>query len=201
MAQMSWMPRSSNPPARRRSTSSLSIAAGVPTRVFEKALGAGMNDHIGKPINVREMFITMAKWITPGETGTRSAGQALESNETVISLPELPGIDTTAGLAITQGNEKLYRKLLLKFRDGQRDFEANFKAALVSDDPDEAGRVAHTLKGVAGNIAANELRAAASELEQACRNEIEDVSELLEAVLAALEPVIEGLETLDEAAG
>ena len=31
----------------------------------EIALAAGMNDHIAKPINVVDMFTTMAKWITP----------------------------------------------------------------------------------------------------------------------------------------
>ncbi len=32
----------------------------------DKVIEAGMTDHIAKPINVREMFTTMAKWITPG---------------------------------------------------------------------------------------------------------------------------------------
>ena len=31
----------------------------------DKALAAGMNDHIGKPINVAEMFATLARWISP----------------------------------------------------------------------------------------------------------------------------------------
>ncbi len=29
----------------------------------DKALAAGMNDHIGKPIKVVEMFATLARWI------------------------------------------------------------------------------------------------------------------------------------------
>ena len=31
----------------------------------EKALAAGMNDHIAKPINVPEMFATLARWVRP----------------------------------------------------------------------------------------------------------------------------------------
>ena len=31
----------------------------------EKALKAGMNDHIAKPINTQQLFTTMAQWITP----------------------------------------------------------------------------------------------------------------------------------------
>jgi PAS domain S-box-containing protein len=30
----------------------------------ERTLEAGMNDHIGKPLNIEKMFITMAKWIS-----------------------------------------------------------------------------------------------------------------------------------------
>ena len=32
----------------------------------EKVLAAGMNDHIAKPINVTEMFATLARWVRPG---------------------------------------------------------------------------------------------------------------------------------------
>ena len=37
----------------------------------EKVLAAGMNDHIVKPINIEEMFSTLARWVRPdqGETG------------------------------------------------------------------------------------------------------------------------------------
>ncbi|MEO8807980.1 MAG: response regulator, partial [Burkholderiaceae bacterium] len=31
----------------------------------EKALAAGMNDHIVKPIRVDEMFSTLARWVRP----------------------------------------------------------------------------------------------------------------------------------------
>jgi CheY-like chemotaxis protein len=32
----------------------------------DAALAAGMNDHIAKPININEMFATLARWVTPG---------------------------------------------------------------------------------------------------------------------------------------
>jgi CheY-like chemotaxis protein len=31
----------------------------------EKALAAGMNDHIGKPVVVAEMYATLARWVRP----------------------------------------------------------------------------------------------------------------------------------------
>jgi len=42
----------------------------------EKVLAAGMNDHIAKPIDIEEMFATLARWIRPAKGGASgSAGQ------------------------------------------------------------------------------------------------------------------------------
>ena len=41
----------------------------------EKVLAAGMNDHIAKPINVTEMFATLARWVRP-EVAAASGGFA-----------------------------------------------------------------------------------------------------------------------------
>jgi CheY-like chemotaxis protein len=40
----------------------------------EKALAAGMNDHVAKPIHVDEMFATLARWIRPADAGQAGAG-------------------------------------------------------------------------------------------------------------------------------
>jgi CheY-like chemotaxis protein len=33
----------------------------------ERALAAGMNDHVAKPIDVVALFGTLARWIRPGQ--------------------------------------------------------------------------------------------------------------------------------------
>lgn len=187
----------------------IAMTANVMSGDREKVLDAGMNDHIGKPVNVREMFTVMAKWIQPAPTGSRF--QDAESSEqhkidgSLAFEPDipagLPGIDTIAGLAITQNNPRLYHKLLTKFRDSQCGFAEQFAAACVSDDPQAATRCAHTLKGVAGNIGAKSIEEAARQLESACQSRAESgvIESLLAHVCAALEPVINGLATLDQA--
>ena len=184
----------------------IAMTANVMAGDRERVLDAGMNDHIGKPINVREMFTTMAKWIVPSELAgelaveSKAAPSTAEPAVDEEGLPELPGIDTQAGLATTQNNLKLYRKLLGKFRDSQRDFERQFHAARDDEDPAAAERCAHTLKGVAGNIGAKEVQAAAKALEFACKEEAPNVEALLTVVVARLEPVIDALEALDRPA-
>jgi len=167
----------------------------------EKVLEAGMNDHIAKPLNLNEMFGTMAKWIKPREVVEAKvlAGGKVVAAEAADAIPELEGIDTKAGLATTMGNAKLYRRLLVKFRDGQGDFAEQFAAARLDSDPSAATRSAHTLKGTAGNIGAKGIQAAAAELEHACKENQhpEMIEELLKKTLVVLLPVIEGLSKLD----
>jgi signal transduction histidine kinase/CheY-like chemotaxis protein len=38
----------------------------------EKVLAVGMNDHISKPVRIRELFVTMARWITPAQASPPS---------------------------------------------------------------------------------------------------------------------------------
>ncbi|WP_245828464.1 ATP-binding protein [Solemya elarraichensis gill symbiont] len=43
----------------------LALTANVMQEDRKRALDAGMNDLVGKPFNINELFSTMAKWITP----------------------------------------------------------------------------------------------------------------------------------------
>ncbi|MCK7578905.1 MAG: response regulator [Chromatiales bacterium] len=177
----------------------IAMTANVMSGDREKALDAGMNDHIGKPINVREMFITMAKWIRPAHPSAAptsvAAGSTVDVDSELGALPELPGVDVRAGLAISQNDLRLYRKLLRRFRDSQGDFGARFAAARQDPDPEAATRCAHTLKGVAGNIGAQDVQLAAQALESACQagESGERLDGLLAETLARLESVIAGL--------
>jgi polar amino acid transport system substrate-binding protein len=168
----------------------------------EKVLAAGMNDHIAKPINVQEMFSIMARWITPAnpqqESFVPEDDQVVEQE--ITDFPELPGVNLSAGLATTQNNHKLYRKLLLKFRVSELDFVEQFRQALTDTDLEAAQRYAHTLKGVAGNIGAKDVQQAAAALESACREDraSEEIEQLLDTVDAALSPMLAGLSVLEQ---
>jgi two-component system sensor histidine kinase/response regulator len=166
----------------------------------EKVIEAGMWDHIAKPLNVGEMFATMAKWIKPAQEGFAVVPVSAPSIDSEPGLASLPGIDAKAGLAITMNNEKLYLRLLNKFRDSQGSFADLFKAAQADADKTAPARAAHTLKGTAGNIGAKGVQAAAAALEHACLEkagaDADAIAPLLATVLAELEPVVTGLRAL-----
>jgi HPt (histidine-containing phosphotransfer) domain-containing protein len=129
----------------------------------EKALAAGMNDHIAKPVNVATLFQTMARWIRPARPAAR-----VQTGKTALAQTEplrLAGIDTVAGLKRVQGNRLLYLSLLRKTARSQADSLAHFDAAAAGGDWTAARRIIHSLKGVAGNLGADALQQACARLE------------------------------------
>lgn len=130
----------------------------------ERCLEAGMNDHVAKPIDVKELFDVLHKWLKPTSNSIeiRPSRQS-ESNE--VTIPELDGIDIGDGIRRVAGNKKLYKTILLKFKDSQRDTIIQLDAALDDGDDDTALHIVHTLKGVAGNVGAKVLQHAAESCE------------------------------------
>ncbi|NMG68735.1 hybrid sensor histidine kinase/response regulator [Parazoarcus communis] len=180
----------------------IAMTANVMAGDREKALAAGMNDQIGKPIEVGQMFTTMAAWIQPRVRKFAALPPAAGAGEAVELPARLPGIDLAAGLAAANGNRALYLKLLRLFAKGQRDFGTAFRQALSAGDMATATRLAHTLKGVAGSIGALGLAQAAKELELACRNTEHAVviERQCAAVIPRLASVIDGLDALPSVA-
>ncbi len=182
----------------------LALSANVMASDRAAAKAAGMNDHIGKPFNVSQLLNTMGKWISvkhpveqPVYQQADTEKKSIDStNEKTGKFEKLIGIDSKKGLAATEYNVTLYCRLLIMFHTGQSKFAELFQAAQADNDPQAASRIAHTLKGVAGNIGAGKVQQAALVLESACRQKksAADIETALQQVLAELDPVIEGLE-------
>jgi len=161
----------------------------------EKALEAGMNEHIPKPLDIEKAMAIMVEWIKPAVTDSAEE-PPVSTAQPNMDLPDLPGLDLQAGLRNTQQNHDLYKRLLKRFHDSESDFADRFREATSSGDHDAAVRYAHTLKGVAGTIGAEYIRSAAAELEQAAANR-DPTDELLEAVLSQLLPLLPAIASLE----
>ncbi len=134
----------------------------------DRCLDAGMNDHISKPIDPDNLFATLSRWTTPRVEALHNPPPIVEINP-ADEIPAISGIDTVAGLARVAGNRRLYRDLLRQFAAKQADAGAQIAAALDGGDRGLAERIAHTVKGVAGNLAIGEVHDAALELERDIR--------------------------------
>ncbi len=170
----------------------------------EKALQAGMNDHVAKPIDIDQLLACLSKWIGPVARGVApgtSERRETEAQPKDMALPEtIEGVDMADGLARLGGNRKLYRKLLIRLHDDYVHSEAEITGMLERGETAEARRLAHSIKGVAGNVGAKGLHLAAAGLEAAIKeadgNDIQEKlavfgreSDSLMAALAELEVV------------
>ncbi|MGC9387188.1 MAG: PAS domain-containing protein [Hydrogenovibrio sp.] len=142
----------------------LTAAAMVEDR--DKAIEAGMNNHLSKPLDlvalqkVLEQYLTVDTSVNlPSEVATLDGGD-VQSVETA-SEPVL--LDTAAGVALLGGNQVLYQRLLRRFLAQLAEDRDELVAWLMAASANEAGvqdRVYernHTLKGVAGNLSAQRL--------------------------------------------
>jgi CheY-like chemotaxis protein len=156
----------------------LAMTANATVEDRHKAEDAGMNDHIAKPIDPQVLFAALLQWIEPGERELPDTLQTpRESSLQEETLPELPGIDTEAGLARMAGNIRSYRKLLNKFVANQQGAIGEIRSAFREGDHEGTVRLAHTLKGVAGTVGASALQESAASLEAALKGQPEEVPE------------------------
>jgi two-component system sensor histidine kinase/response regulator len=146
----------------------------------EMCIGAGMDDYITKPIDINELFSALVKWIKPKDrknTDTDALENGFHTDEKQVEdnqLPTLPGIDVETGLIRVGGNMKLYKKLLIKFRNDYSNSFHEIKTAIENNNLKDAERYAHTVRGVAGNIGVNKLQKIAGELEDGIRKQETD---------------------------
>ncbi len=171
----------------------------------EKALEAGMNDHVAKPIDVGQLFTTLGRWIRPGVRGfvprEAPAPETAAPAPAAAALPEaIAGVAMAEGLNRVGGNQALYRKLLVKLRDDYAGARDELAGLLEQGRNDEAERLAHSVKGVAGNVGAGGLAAAAAAVEAAVKQgEEAGMPDLLDAFGRELAALVEALGVLGAA--
>ncbi len=197
----------------------IAMTADAMTGVAEKVLSIGMNDYVTKPVDPAALFAVLHKWIRPGHRKLPNAFIQTDIGGD-DSLPSLAGINVSAGIERTGGRADRYKKLLRQFASNQGGGELRIAEALKLESMEEAVRIAHTLKGVAGTIGAEELQEKARIMESLlkadnvaeAREFLVEVGETLQAVvfeinsklheeLVAAEPVLPDSDELVKLSG
>jgi two-component system sensor histidine kinase/response regulator len=162
----------------------------------DKCIDAGMNDHLAKPIDPTDLIAKLLKWTrnqggqATRESVTPAPAEPLAAGELLAGVA---GLDVALGLRQVLGREALYLSLLDKFVRGQADVPARIAAALAQGDRAGAEIVAHTLKGVAAQIGAAQVRELAGQVERAIHQgsvapALAELGQCLAALVATIEP-------------
>ncbi len=157
----------------------------------ERCLGAGMVDHVAKPIEPDVLFETLLKWI-PTIDGKRPPIEPQKSDAEFVSLA---GIDIDVGLARMNGSRDLYMTVLKQFFQDHGTDDQIISRAMDQNDIALAKRTAHTLKGVSGGIGAQALYDSVLNVETAIKEKQFDRFEpLMKELNRELSLVVDDLE-------
>jgi two-component system sensor histidine kinase/response regulator len=169
----------------------IAMTAHVLVQERQKAAEAGINDHVSKPIDPQALFEILRRYYRKAQARAPRAAPAVAPSEHV-TVPEISGIDREGGLKRVAGNKELYMDLLRRYVGGQHNSAERIREALKNKDVALAERIAHTAKGVSGNIGAAEVQAVAGELEESIgKGDTESrTEEILERFSRALETTI-----------
>ena len=165
----------------------IAMTAHVMADEVQRCLEAGMNDHVGKPIDPEAFFATLARWARAHPGKARNLPSRATNAGDEIILPELAGVDVAAGLERMAGNKRLYRDLLAQFAVRHESTGNRIKEAFESGDHDQAERLAHSLKGVAGNLGINQIFVLAATLDNGIRESHAGTKGLIEELRSALD--------------
>jgi two-component system sensor histidine kinase/response regulator len=146
----------------------VAMTAHATTEERERCVAVGMNDHVSKPIDPDALYDVLGRY-HHGEAAAAPASSTPGGNSSV-ELLAVDGLDVAQGLRRVAGNHKLYLRLLRQFVDEQSDAADRIGVNLAGGDRADAERLAHSVKGVAGNLAAGPVQAAAGALEKAIRD-------------------------------
>ena len=173
----------------------IAMTANITESDMNKSKSAGMQDFVGKPVDVEQFYTTLLKYIEPKvkATDVRPAVQEEPAVQEITQEGVIPGLDFEEGLARINGNRKAYENILKKYTELFADIVPKLKAAAQSNQHEEGRQLAHNLKGLSGNIAATDVYKLAAEVESAFKGQGGEPLALIAALEKKLDPLLQGI--------
>jgi PAS domain S-box-containing protein len=163
----------------------------------QKILQGGMDGHITKPINARNMLDTISFFLKSRHSYKKhDVGCRPEEGGGVV-IPAVTGLDIPEALRRLDGNRTMYLRILRSFADNKPKIMMALEEAFREGNTKRMQRYAHTIKGgLAGSMGATELEDRARSLENALAqdNSPERIKPVIERLGAEMDRLATELE-------
>jgi two-component system sensor histidine kinase/response regulator len=156
----------------------------------EKALDAGMDDYLAKPVRVSDLVSILQRWVTPVDA-VKVAPAIIESadaqpTESVLDLTVMNGVRRLVDGSPTAS----FSDLVTTYLDNAKRLASNASEAVIANDFEKVLECTHTLRGGSGNLGVVGVVSACVEVDDAIRAKhpelvAQRVKQLTEAVAAA----------------
>jgi two-component system, sensor histidine kinase and response regulator len=144
---------------------------------LDACLAAGMNDHVTKPIDRKQLLQTLRRWL-PARVKSAADAAPVPTVRERTDIPTLEGIDVAGSLERLGLEFESFRRMLIRFADTSNATFDPLRAAVAMSDCAAVAKHAHAIAGASGNLGADDLRAAAKALERAGRDGERDLAAL-----------------------
>ncbi len=179
----------------------VALTANAMQKDINKAKEVGMQEHLGKPIDVQALYGLLLKYITVKvDTPTVKKEKKKEDNTKKIlqQISKIKELNVREGVERVGGNVVLYRNILFDFSDLFRDAVTQFETLLKESRRDEVARLAHNIKGTAGNIGAESLFELMKLFEIALEQKEDDFSLLLHRLGEVFDALLSSIDRLKD---
>lgn len=153
----------------------IAVTASASPDEKEKCISADIDDCVIKPIERTKLFKAMLNSIDQNPSRVNEIDVvnkykqdmpiAIKDKEDLNLSFEIEGIDLKETLDHLNGNKKLLIKILKKFKKNHFNVIDEIKEALSDGEIELAIRLAHTIKGVSGELVAKEIHSISGEIE------------------------------------
>ena len=150
---------------RHRNTPVVAMTANAFEEDRNTALGAGMVDHIAKPVDPQLLYRTLARWLNHANDDADTGNQRAAANP-IPADAYIPGVDLTIALRSTLGNREKLNRLIERFVSNHAGDARKLEEQLEKNNPQEARLIAHSLKGTGATLGLTGISEIAATIEQ-----------------------------------
>lgn len=132
----------------------------------ETCLTVGMNDHLSKPLNSKQMIEVLVRCMQPNEIEDVGGEDMSNRADDQDWIKALPGFDLSEIMPLLDGDIGQMSNILQMFQEDFSSSLLDIQSNLLIGDIRTAEHQLHQMKGVAGNIGAMELYEVSQALDQ-----------------------------------
>ncbi len=170
----------------------VAMSAGVTQSEREQCLACGMNEFVGKPIDVPQLLAVLGCYLPLASEAPPVAAQPQPED---AGLPKVEGLDLRQLQSTFGADPVLLATLLRQFAQDAGNLVPAVRGHLAQDQLTDAKRLLHTMKSTAATLGANDLSGVVRAAEQALRDgQYEETESLLQRCESLIAPLLQGIE-------